>query len=46
VETDFHVMGYPGFAILCFIAATAGGCVLLANIFMQDRGYRGRRPLR
>jgi predicted unusual protein kinase regulating ubiquinone biosynthesis (AarF/ABC1/UbiB family) len=40
VETDFHVMGYPGFAIMCFIAAAAGGVFLLVNIFMQDRGYR------
>jgi predicted unusual protein kinase regulating ubiquinone biosynthesis (AarF/ABC1/UbiB family) len=40
VETDFHVMGYPGFAIMCFIAAAMGGIYLLVNIFMQDRGYR------
>ena len=37
VETDFHVMGYPGFAMLCFIAAAIGGIVLLVNIFLQDR---------
>ncbi len=43
VETSFHVMGYPGFAILCFTVATAGGCWLLATIFMQDRTIR-RRP--
>jgi predicted unusual protein kinase regulating ubiquinone biosynthesis (AarF/ABC1/UbiB family) len=40
VETDFHVMGYPGFAIMCFIAAAMGGIFLLVNIFMQDRAYR------
>jgi len=40
VETDFHVLGYPGFAIMCFIAAAMGGVMLLVNIFMQDRGYR------
>lgn len=40
VETDFHILGYPGFAIVCFIAATIGGVMLLVNIFMQDRGYR------
>ena len=40
VETDFHVMGYPGFAIMCFIVATLGGVYLLVSIFMQDRGYR------
>lgn len=40
VETDFHVMGYPGFAIVCFVVAAMGGIMLLVNIFMQDRGYR------
>jgi predicted unusual protein kinase regulating ubiquinone biosynthesis (AarF/ABC1/UbiB family) len=40
VDTDFRVMGYPGFAIMCFIAAAMGGIYLLVNIFMQDRGYR------
>jgi len=40
VETDFHVLGYPGFAIMCFIVATLGGVYLLVSIFMQDRGYR------
>jgi ubiquinone biosynthesis protein len=44
VETDFHVLGYPGFAIMCFIAAAMGGVMLLVNIFMQDRGYR--RPVK
>jgi ubiquinone biosynthesis protein len=43
VETDFHVMGYPGFAIMCFIAAALGGVLLLVNIFLQDRGYRRSR---
>jgi ubiquinone biosynthesis protein len=37
VETDFTVMGYPGFAIICFIAAALGAVVLLANILLQDR---------
>jgi predicted unusual protein kinase regulating ubiquinone biosynthesis (AarF/ABC1/UbiB family) len=40
VETDFHVLGYPGFAIMCFIAAALGGVVLLVSIFLQDRAYR------
>ncbi|MGE5093743.1 MAG: ABC1 kinase family protein [Betaproteobacteria bacterium] len=40
VETDFHILGYPGFAIVCFIAAAIGGVMLLVNIFLQDRGYR------
>lgn len=43
VETDFRVMGYPGFAMVCFIGAVLGGVVLLANIYLQDRGYRKPR---
>ncbi|MBG9390574.1 ABC1 kinase family protein [Caenimonas aquaedulcis] len=37
VSTDFVVLGYPGFAIMCFMAAALGGVVLLVNIFLQDR---------
>jgi ubiquinone biosynthesis protein len=37
VETPFQVLGYPGVAILCFLAAAAGGVWLLVNIFVQDR---------
>jgi predicted unusual protein kinase regulating ubiquinone biosynthesis (AarF/ABC1/UbiB family) len=43
VETEFRVLGYPGFAIVCFIGATLGGVVLLLNIYLQDRGYRKPR---
>ena len=43
VETDFQVLGYPGFAIVCFISAALGGVVLLVNIFLQDRAYRKPR---
>lgn len=37
VETPYRVLGYPGLAILCFLAAAAGGVWLLVNIFVQDR---------
>jgi hypothetical protein len=37
VETSFRVLGYPGIAILCFLAAAAGGVWLLVNIYIQDR---------
>ncbi|MBI2771919.1 MAG: AarF/ABC1/UbiB kinase family protein [Burkholderiales bacterium] len=37
VETDFRIMGYPGFAIACFMAAALGAVYLLVNIFLQDR---------
>jgi len=37
VDTPFKIAGYPGLAIVCFLAATAGGVWLLLNIFWQDR---------
>lgn len=37
VETSFRVLGYPGIAILCFLAAAGGGVWLLVNIYIQDR---------
>lgn len=40
VETSFRVFGYPGFAMLCFLAATAGGFWLVINIFVQDAKSR------
>jgi predicted unusual protein kinase regulating ubiquinone biosynthesis (AarF/ABC1/UbiB family) len=36
IQTSFQLMGYPGLAILCFLAAAAGGLWLLFNIFFQD----------
>ncbi len=46
VDTTFRVFGYPGFAILCFMAAAAGGCWLLLSIVVQDRRKRRRTTLR
>jgi ubiquinone biosynthesis protein len=43
VSTEFQVLGYPGFAIMCFIAAALGGVLLLVNIFLQDRATRKPR---
>ncbi len=37
VETSFRIFGYPGLAILCFLAAAAGGFWLVIGIFLQDR---------
>jgi uncharacterized membrane protein YeaQ/YmgE (transglycosylase-associated protein family) len=37
VQTDFTLMGYPGFAMICFTAAAVGAVWLLVNIFLQDR---------
>ena len=43
VETAFRIAGYPGLAILCFMAAAGGGVWLLLNIFWQDRDT-ARKP--
>ncbi|MCF3649946.1 ABC1 kinase family protein [Synoicihabitans lomoniglobus] len=43
VDTDFQLFGYPGLAILCFLAAAAGGFYLVFSIFIQD--YRSRKDL-
>ena len=45
VETTFRLFGYPGFAILCFLAAAAGGCALLIAIFVQDRKKRKKTTI-
>jgi len=45
VETTFRLFGYPGLAILCFIAAAAGGCWLLVAIFVQDRKKRKKTTI-
>ncbi|MBT9568564.1 MAG: AarF/ABC1/UbiB kinase family protein [Thiobacillus sp.] len=37
VNTRFQLFGYPGLAILCFLAAAAGGFWLLIAIFVQDQ---------
>jgi predicted unusual protein kinase regulating ubiquinone biosynthesis (AarF/ABC1/UbiB family) len=42
VPTDFQLFGYPGLAIICFLAAAAGGITLLANIVLQDRKHKRR----
>ncbi|HYC37861.1 MAG TPA: AarF/UbiB family protein [Usitatibacter sp.] len=44
VETSFRVLGYPGLAILCFLAAATGGVWLLANIFIQDKRSEAKAP--
>ena len=37
VETTFRIFGYPGFAILFFLAASAGGLALVMQILRSDR---------
>jgi predicted unusual protein kinase regulating ubiquinone biosynthesis (AarF/ABC1/UbiB family) len=43
VHTSFTLFGYPGLAMLCFLAAAAGGFWLVISIFVQDRKNR-RKP--
>jgi ubiquinone biosynthesis protein len=40
VQTDFELFGYPGLAIICFLAAGAGGFWLVLNIVWQDHKSR------
>ncbi|MEO7099807.1 MAG: AarF/UbiB family protein [Luteolibacter sp.] len=40
VETRFRLFGYPGLAILCFLAAAGGGFWLVISIFVQDQKTR------
>ena len=46
VRTAFTILGYPGFAMICFLAAAAGGMALVWDVLMHDRRSRdelGRR---
>jgi ubiquinone biosynthesis protein len=40
VETSFRIFGYPGLAIICFLAATAGGVMLVVNIIFYDESQK------
>jgi ubiquinone biosynthesis protein len=40
VETTFRIWGYPGLAILLFLAAATGGVMLLINILFYDKGEK------
>jgi ubiquinone biosynthesis protein len=44
VETSFQLFGYPGIAILLFLAAAAGGVALAVSILASD--IRARRRIR
>ena len=45
VPTSFRILGYPGLAILFFLAAAAGGLALVISIVLSDR-KAGRKPRR
>jgi ubiquinone biosynthesis protein len=42
VETSFRILGYPGLAMLCFLAAAVGGLWLVFTIVVQDK-KRGKK---
>jgi predicted unusual protein kinase regulating ubiquinone biosynthesis (AarF/ABC1/UbiB family) len=46
VETSFRIFGYPGLAILCFLAAAGGGFWLVIAIMINDREVRKNRGKR
>ena len=43
VQTDFRVFGYPGLAMISFIAAAGGGFLLLMSIVLQDRERKRKK---
>ncbi len=44
VVTPFRLFGYPGLAMLCFLAAAAGGFWLVIRIFVSDFRSRKKSP--
>jgi len=42
--SSFQILGYPGFAILCFTAAAAGSFWLVISIFVHDYQTRRKYP--
>ncbi|HVS54565.1 MAG TPA: AarF/ABC1/UbiB kinase family protein [Opitutaceae bacterium] len=44
IETTYRLFGYPGLAIICFLAAAGGGFWLVLNIFIQD--YKSRKNIK
>jgi ABC-type polysaccharide/polyol phosphate export permease len=37
VSTSFKILGYPGLAIICFVAAASGGFALAVQIAFYDQ---------
>ena len=40
IETSFRTLGYPGLAILFFLAAASGATALATHIFLSDMKAR------
>ena len=45
IQTRFTLFGYPALAIICFLAAAAGGIWLLFSIFFQDEKIKKKKKL-
>jgi predicted unusual protein kinase regulating ubiquinone biosynthesis (AarF/ABC1/UbiB family) len=43
VPTSYRLMGYPGLAILCFLAAAGGGFWLVLTILLTDRNAKPQK---
>jgi hypothetical protein len=43
VDTSFRLLGYPGFAMLCFLGAAGGGFWLLVTIALGDRATHDKK---
>jgi predicted unusual protein kinase regulating ubiquinone biosynthesis (AarF/ABC1/UbiB family) len=46
VDTDFTLFGYPGLAMVLFLAAVAGGVAMVVNILRHDESTEDRRRTR
>jgi ubiquinone biosynthesis protein len=46
VSTTFRILGYPGLAILFFLAAALGGVALVVSILVSDRRPPERKRTR
>jgi hypothetical protein len=46
VDTDFTVFGYPGLAMVLFLAAVAGGVAMVVSILRHDETAENRRRTR
>lgn len=44
IETSFHILGYPGFAMIFFLLAAIAGIGLIITIIMTDIKARKKKP--
>lgn len=44
IETDFQLFGFPGLAILFFLAAALGGIALMLDILLRDKRHHKKEP--